>query len=141
MPTLERVVVPTVGRVFVGHEICRSPWFIETQLAFGASVIGASQKLKRTMHTFKPLVALFVPDIYRIVRCLRDIKKLLVPVINTHIEKRKAGGERTEDLVQFLLEGAEFEPKPISISRQAKQALVSSFGGVAAISTATVQVL
>lgn len=95
MPTLERVVVPTVGRVFVGHEICRSPWFIETQLAFGASVIGASQKLKRTMHTFKPLVALFVPDIYRIVRCLRDIKKLLVPVINTHIEKRKAGGERT----------------------------------------------
>lgn len=141
MPTLERVTVPTVGRVFVGHEICRSPWYIETQIAFGASVLGAAQKLRKTPHTFKPLMALFVPEIYRALKCLRDIEKLLVPIIEARFAKHKAGGERTEDLVQFLMEGAEFEPKPTSIPRQAEQALIFSFGGVAAISTAVAQVL
>ncbi|KAE9977315.1 hypothetical protein BLS_001499 [Venturia inaequalis] len=141
MPAMERIAVPTVGRVFVGHEICRLPSYIETQIAFGASVLGAAIKLRKTPHIFKPLMALFVPEIYRSLKCLRDIKKLLVPVIKARFAKHKAGGERTEDLVQFVMEGAEFEPKPTSIPRQAEQALIFSFGGVAAISTAMAQVL
>ncbi|QDS71876.1 hypothetical protein FKW77_010117 [Venturia effusa] len=141
MSALERIVVPTVGRVFVGHEISRSQEYLNTQLTFNASVLTAAQKLRRTPHTFKPLVGVFLPDIWRLLNCLRDIKKLLVPVLEARLEKYKAGGKRTEDLPQVLLEGAEFESKPTPIPRQAEQALIFSFGGVAAISTALAQVL
>lgn len=135
-------MVPTVGRVFVGYETCRSPEYIKTQLAFGESVLKAAQKLRQTPHLIKPLAALFVPEIYRAMRCLRDIKKLLVPVITARSNKRKSGdGKRTEDLLQFVMEGADFESKPTGIPRQAEQALIFAFGGVAAISTATVHVL
>jgi hypothetical protein len=94
MPTLERVVVPTVGRIFAGYETCRSPKYIKTLL----------KRLRRTPHTLKPLVALFVLEIHRALRCLRDIKQLLVPVITTRSEKHKAGDEkRTENLLQFVM--------------------------------------
>jgi hypothetical protein len=67
-------------------------------------------------HTLKPLVAFFVPVTHHALRCLRDIKQLLIPIITARSEKHKAVDEKkTEDLFQFVMEGAEFEPTPNAI--------------------------
>ncbi|KAJ5981603.1 cytochrome p450 monooxygenase [Penicillium canescens] len=142
VPVVTQIVTPLIGRLFVGQETCRSEEWMNTQITFNGAVLTAAQKLRQVPYLVKPLFAPFVRDVRILLQCLLIARRLLTPVITARsLGRAVPTAKRPEDLLQFVMEGSELENPPTSMPRQAEQALIISFGGNSAISSATAHIL
>ncbi|KAI1191565.1 putative cytochrome P450 [Nemania serpens] len=133
-PKILELVTQMVGRTIVGPDVCRNPEWVPALIGYAQNVFMGAVTLKLVPKIAWPIAALFTPQIYRIHRCRRTIRRLVRPVVeqtqawrHEHPqlwEAKVKSGEMTT--LEWLLETS--KPEETNVPQLAHRLTGVSFG-------------
>lgn len=110
-PFVLQLVARLSARVFVGPELCRNPEWLEVSKNYAVDTFMAARALRRYPFFLRRLVHWFIPECQRIRRDLREVRRILKPIIEQRLERNRqaeARGEnvsKIEDTIGWLHDG------------------------------------
>lgn len=137
-----------MGRVFVGPALNRNKEWLQTAIQFVDDVFAGGWKLKSYSLFMRPFAARFlVPEIRRVRKHQATARKLLVPIIQRRrssaesLSKQQSGYQKTNDLIQWLMDNGAEQSPPRSSDNIAELALVAYLGSTHTTATTMSQLL
>lgn len=107
---LVRIIAVVSGSIFFGPDLCREEEYMDCAVKFTMDLVMASAVLKRIPSWLRSIAAEYLVPQAKLVRGhRRRMKRFLEPVIEARrkfLGDGKDGGERPDDLFQWMLEKA-----------------------------------
>lgn len=131
-----RLIVITIGRVFVGPGMNRNEEWIQASLDFVNGIFAGGWKLKRYSLFMRPFAARYlVPEIRQVWRSQATARRLLVPIMQRRkTEQQNPDHQKPSDMIQWLMDNNDKLTEPRSLDNLAELCLVVVF---AALHTST----
>ncbi|KAI9146966.1 Ent-kaurene oxidase-like protein [Paramyrothecium foliicola] len=102
---LLRIIAMVTGHAFVGPELCRNEVYLDAAVNYSVEVIAAAYAVGTYPVWLRPVVSRFLPKVKIISTRLRDLEKLIGPVIKARKEAAEDPAyQKTEDLLQWLID-------------------------------------
>lgn len=107
---LLRIIARIWARVFIGDPACRNEEWLQISIKYPENVFTTAVILRMLPSYFHPLVAPFLPSVWRVQSNLRTAKKILVPMITQRREAAASGNvgyRKPNDLLQWMIDAAD----------------------------------
>ncbi|RYO79388.1 hypothetical protein DL766_000126 [Monosporascus sp. MC13-8B] len=115
--TLVKIIARLSSRVFLGHELCRSPAWLRITIDYTMTVFRGVMALKRWPSFLRPVVWRFVPEVRRVNEQIDEAVHLITPIIKNKAESNSSSPETTKparlDVFQWASEvanGRRYDP-------------------------------
>ena len=106
---LTKVVARASSRMFAGTTLSRHEEWTKVMIDFTTDSFLASQRLKDFPWYVRPVAQYFIPAVSKIFGHFALARKLIVPII----DDRERNGERSEDLLQWMMDNADGRSKSV----------------------------
>ncbi|KAL8722764.1 MAG: hypothetical protein Q9225_000825 [Loekoesia sp. 1 TL-2023] len=107
---LLRLIARAGSRPWVGKTLCRNEIWLEGSVNFLMNIFKTIAILRTFPTSLHPFISKFLPSVKELQRQLRDVKSLIIPVINERRALEKSGDpnyEKPDDFLQYLMDLAE----------------------------------
>lgn len=137
---LTRVISRLTSRVWVGKDLARNDDWHTVNLKTTEQIFMTALILKGLPSVLHPVVTPLLPMRRKLKKCIAEVHSYLIPEIEKRIrtwqtdgEKKEGGGEKPEDVLQWMLEAAEGEEKdPVNLATRYVYAVIGSLFTVSA---------
>ena len=106
---LTTVVARASSRMFAGRTLSRHEEWTKAMIDFTTDSFLASQRLKDFPTYVRPVAQYFIPAVSKIFEHFALARKLIVPIMND----REQNEERSDDLLQWMMDNAEGRSKSV----------------------------
>ena len=112
---LLRMTSRVSARAFVGLPLCRNEEWLQINMDTAINVLQTMMTLRMLpsfLHFLHPILIYFLPSWYRLHSNIRGAKRLAMPVISTHMDRREKGEVSPKDsmtLLEWMSDTAENE--------------------------------
>ncbi|KAI0128888.1 ent-kaurene oxidase [Xylariales sp. AK1849] len=100
---LAQIVAIASGNVFLGPELCRRPEYVTSSITYTIDLFTAISKLKQWNKWLRPIGQFFIPELKSVAEHRRKAREFLAPVIKERRALMKAGGQLSDDMLQWML--------------------------------------
>jgi choline dehydrogenase len=130
---LLRIVAIVSGNIFLGPDLCRREEYLHASIKFTVDVFQAIRALKLCPKPLRPIAQYFIPQLKNIDDHRKKAQKFLVPIIEQRRETMVNGGQRSDDMLQWMLDKWEKE----KVQNDTEMAYLQLLLSMAAIHTTT----
>ncbi|KAI9147091.1 Ent-kaurene oxidase [Paramyrothecium foliicola] len=101
---LLRIVAMVSGRIFVGPELCRDENYLDVAINYTVDLVKAAHEAAAVPQWRRPYSAPFLPSVKQVAKRVAEAEKLLQPIVAKRLENVKNGGQKPDDMLQWIID-------------------------------------